>query len=357
VSVRLAAIAPGGLPVWCDAYLAPPGQGDVFAGRAWFETLIAHALPPDARAEFALCGESALLPLLRVAGRLGPLTAPYTLTAGPLFVTGTADGGAAGHLLGRWLRGAPPLHLDCLDPEAPGMEPFLQGIARAGVQVHRFDHFGNWYEPIPDGTGWTEYLAGRSPALQNTITRKLRAAARSLDFEWITRPGAALEDGITGYEEVRSRSWKPREPFPDFDRALMRAIVGTGELRLGLLRRRADRTAVAAQYWAVSGGRAAVLKLAHVEAERTASPGTVLTAMMIARLLDEERVRELDFGRGDDAYKRLWVRRRRQRIGVVLADPRHPAGLAAIGRQLAGEARRRLARWLGRGETADRQAP
>jgi hypothetical protein len=63
---------------------------------------------------------------------------------------------------------------------------------------------------------------------------------------------------------------------------------------------------------------------------------------MIERLIEEDGVRELDFGRGDDGYKGLWVSRRRQRIGVLVADPRHPAGLLALARHGAGRLRARL---------------
>jgi CelD/BcsL family acetyltransferase involved in cellulose biosynthesis len=67
-----------------------------------------------------------------------------------------------------------------------------------------------------------------------------------------------------------------------------------------------------------------------------------LTALMIRHLLEEDGVRELDFGRGDDDYKRLWVSARRQRIGLILADPLHPMGLAALARQTLGRWRRQL---------------
>ncbi len=95
------------------------------------------------------------------------------------------------------------------------------------------------------------------------------------------------------------------------------------------------RTAVAAQYWVVAGGAATVLKLAHDEAARAHSPGTVLTAAMIRHLLDRKGGAELDFGRGEDAYKSLWAGRRRRHIGVVLVSPRWPAGLLALGRLVA----------------------
>ena len=122
----------------------------------------------------------------------------------------------------------------------------------------------------------------------------------------------------------------------------MRALASAGALRLGILREGDEP--VAAQYCALDlgGRRATVLKLAHAEERRAASPGTVLTAMMVRGLIEEDGVAELDFGRGDDAYKRLWVGTRRQRVGYLLADPRHPAGLLALARHAAGGVRRRL---------------
>ena len=50
----------------------------------------------------------------------------------------------------------------------------------------------------------------------------------------------------------------------------------------------------------------------------------------------ERTVDELDFGRGNDPYKRLWMTQCRQRVGVVLADPRRPVGLAVLARRLLG---------------------
>ncbi len=121
----------------------------------------------------------------------------------------------------------------------------------------------------------------------------------------------------------------------------MRAAAGAGALRLGLLR--AGGEAVAAQLWVVAGGVATVHKLAHDAAARAHSPGTVLTALMIRHLLDEERAAALDFGRGDDAYKSGWTGQRRQRIGVQLCPPWQPAGAAAIARHLAGRLAARFA--------------
>jgi CelD/BcsL family acetyltransferase involved in cellulose biosynthesis len=61
----------------------------------------------------------------------------------------------------------------------------------------------------------------------------------------------------------------------------------------------------------------------------------VLTALMIRCLL-EEGATELDFGRGDDPYKKLWADSRRQRTGIVLAKPSTLKGATTIARHEAG---------------------
>jgi CelD/BcsL family acetyltransferase involved in cellulose biosynthesis len=78
------------------------------------------------------------------------------------------------------------------------------------------------------------------------------------------------------------------------------------------------RSACCGAVLSLTDDTAALLKLAHDEEYKPLSPGTVLTAMMVRELLNREHVDELDFGRGDDAYKQLRATRRRQRVGVML---------------------------------------
>ncbi|WP_084113022.1 GNAT family N-acetyltransferase [Belnapia moabensis] len=343
---RLVPVPRGGLPTWCDAVLAPAEGGEFFASRAWYDTLIGHALPTGAEPVLAMVGDAALLPLLREGGRLRALSGDYTLDWRPLVAPGLGYAGLreAGQAFGRLLRGGPPVLLNLLDPEAPDLSPMLAGMRRGGLLPLHYLSAGNWHEVLPAGAGWEGYLAARPPTLRNTIARKLARASRGTVLEMVRTPGTALEAGIAAYEEVRARSWKPHEPFPDFDATLMRVTARLGLLRLGVLRDAATDRPMAAQYWILDRGgrRATVLKLAHAEDSRAASPGTVLSALMIRGLIEGEGVWELDFGRGDDAYKAQWLSMRRQRIGLVLADPLHPAGLLALLRQLGGALRRRL---------------
>jgi hypothetical protein len=319
---------PAAAAAWLDA------SAELCATPPWFAATLAAALPPGT-GRLAAAGPVALL--LRAEGRaLHALETPYTLTWRPLLAHGAGAPAIedAAATLGRLFRRRPPARLDCLPEDAPGLAAVAAGLRRAGLRLLPFAHFGNRREAIAGG--WEGYLAARPSALQNTIRRKLARAAREARIERISTPGAALEDGIAAFQAVRARSWKPHEPWPDFDAALMRGLAAAGTLRLGVLRA-ADGTPIAAQYWALQqGGRSAVVpKLFHDEARKAASPGTVLTATMIRAMIDEDGVAEVDFGRGDDPYKQAWTAARRQRIGWLLADPWHPLGLAAIGRATA----------------------
>ncbi|MBP0496114.1 GNAT family N-acetyltransferase [Pararoseomonas indoligenes] len=333
------------LPGWCDRYLAPPG-GDFLAGRGWYDTVLAHAVPAGASPVLALCG-AVMLPLLAEGRRLRGLATPYTLRWDPLPAPGT-DAAAlreAGRSLAGLLRGRPPARLEALDEASPVIDGMSRGLRASGFALDRYRHFGNWWDALAPGGGWAAYLAGRPPALRTTIGRKLARSARESRFTLVTAPGAALHAAIDDYHAVRERSWKPPEPAPGFDAALMQAAAVAGALRLGVLHRASDGRPLAAQYWVVTGGRAFLLKLSHDEAERAASPGTALTALMIRGLIEDDGVTELDFGRGDDPYKQLWVGQRRQRVGLVVTDPWHPAGVLELARQLAGRGRRQVMAW------------
>ena len=341
---RLEPLPRAGLPGWVEPLLDPRA---FWSGRAWYDTTLAHALPADAE-PCAARGSAVAVPLLQLGGALRSLTTPYTQDWRPLATPELDEAGwhDAGQGFGTLLRRRRPVILEAIDPAGAWLAPFLAGLRASGIRAARFDHVGVWRETLSEGQGWEDYLVARPSTLRHTVERKGKRAVRETRFSLIAAPGAALEAGIAAFHAVRAGSWKPEEPFPDFDAALMRAAADAGALRLGVLTRAADDAPLAAQYWILDqdGRRAIVPKLFHLEAARAASPGTVLTAMMVRHLITEERVRTLDFGRGDDAYKAHWVSERVQLIGLVLADPRHPAGLAALVRQAAGALVRRLRR-------------
>jgi Acetyltransferase (GNAT) domain len=128
------------------------------------------------------------------------------------------------------------VRLDALDPASPGLSPLLARAQRGGLVALRFDHFGNWYEPV-SGLSWANYLAARAGSLRETIRRKLgRAEAdTAISFELVL-DSADIERAIDMFEIVYGRSWRPPEPFPRFNACVIREAASAGVLRLGILR-------------------------------------------------------------------------------------------------------------------------
>ncbi len=326
-----------------DALALMDSAGGVFARRAWWDVVLAHAMPSDAGAAFVAIRSAgiltALVPMQRSGGRLHSLTTPYSCEFAPLFAAGLAMSGriAAMTAFARMCLPYGVVRLDALPAEWDGLDDLQAGARQAGLRPIRFDHFGNWYEDVA-GLDWPAYLLARQGALRETIRRRLRRAEQRPDahFSLFAEPGQ-MDAATEAFESVYRRSWKDAEPFPSFNAALIRTMAAQGLLRLGVWSIGADPVAV--QLWVVKDGRAMVLKLAHDEAFKADSPGTVLTALMLRHLLDREHVTQIDFGRGDDPYKQGWAGQRRQRIGLVLANPRRLSGMAELTRHALGRLR------------------
>lgn len=341
----------GGLgPEWDALFAAGAG---LQTSREWFSASAEAALPPDAEPRFLAAtgadGPVALL-AMRVApcGRLQSLTTPYTCLYQPLVRPGAGPDllRAAALAFGQYCRRWPVTRLEALDPEWPGLPHLRAGFARAGLVTRSFNHFGNWYGPVPGGS-WDAYLETRPGALRETIRRKTKAVERAAGVRVeIVGSGPALGEALAAYESVYARSWKEPEPYPQFNGTLVRALAATGALRIGLMWA-ADRP-IAAQYWTVVGGTGTVLKLAHDEAFKALSPGTVLTAAVIRSLIEQDSVGCLDFGRGDDPYKRGWTGQRRLRIGLLALNPARLDGLHDLVRHDAGHFLRTAKSWWGK---------
>ncbi len=322
------------------------GAGGVFDSTAWWHVVLAHAMAPGSAALFVVirCGGDvvAVLAMLQSGAELSSLTTPYTCVYCPLVTAGVARPTriAAMTAFGRYCRRAGVVRLDALPAGHDTIAELAAGSRKAGLVALEFDHFGNWFEDV-GGFSWPDYLARRTGALRETIRRRLRRAEKLPDARFVLLSGPdQLTEAATAFESVYARSWKEPEPYSDFNVALMRATAASGWLRLGVWS--IGETPVAVQFWVVRDGHATVLKLAHDETYKAHSPGTVLTAMMIRHLLDNEHVTRIDFGRGDDEYKQGWAGQRQQRVGLLLVNPWRRNGMTTLLRHAAGRITRRL---------------
>lgn len=289
---------------------------------AWFHAAATATLGHGEKAFVASIGSGTALPLAIGEKRARALTTPYTSIFAPIapqtelaFLLGQAIDGTIGQ----------SLHLDALDPDDPVTAAFLRGLGQSRFVTVRYAGFAHWHERVPS---FAAYWARRPARLQSTVKRKLKLAKGAA---WhIT--ASACRQALEIYEDIRTRSWKGAEPYPDFIPAMAAGLEPAGNLRIGILR--LEGRPVAAQIWLCGNGRASLFKLVHDEAAAFCSPGTLLTWHMLRWLIDGERAAMIDFGRGDDAYKRDWAGSCVRRCGFIAADCRYPAGLATLMREI-----------------------
>ncbi|EIZ80377.1 hypothetical protein WSK_0935 [Novosphingobium sp. Rr 2-17] len=197
-------------------------------------------------------------------------------------------------------------------PDEDGSAALIQSAFRAaGWLTSREECDTNHFLTVA-GRSYEEYLTTRPGNLRTTLKRK----SGKLETQIYTHfdPAAWAE-----YEAIYAESWKPEEGSPDFLRTFAQAEGAAGRLRLGVAH--ASGEAIAAQMWTVEGGTAWIHKLAYREAARPLSPGSVLTGALMRHVIDVDRVAEVDFGTGDDPYKRDWMEQARPRYRIDLLRP------------------------------------
>jgi len=221
-----------------------------------------------------------------------------------------------------------------MDPASHAFACLHAGLRAAGLVPFKFFSFGNWYMPVD--TAWPDYLAARDGVLRSTIKRMGKKFANAGGTLQLITGGDQLERGIAAYEKVYASSWKIPEPFPGFMPGLMRACAERGWLRLGVAW--LANEPIAAQLWIVGEGKAAIYKLAYHEDHKAYAPGTLLTTLLMQHAMEVDKVAEIDYLIGDDAYKKSWMNCRRERWGIVAYNPRSPVGLFKLGKETAGRA-------------------
>ncbi len=217
--------------------------------------------------------------------------------------------------------------------------------------------FGNWHLPC-EGLMFDDFMSTRP--WRRTVTNWARKEKNSktgpiIRLEVFTDP-TDLARAMSAYEHVYSKSWKRPEPFPGFVPGWAAECAARGWLRLGVAW--SEDTPIASQFWFTAQRRAYIYKLAYDEAYAKLSAGTILSAHMFRHALEVDRVIEIDYLTGDDAYKRTWMSHRRQRVGVIACNPRTFRGAMRAAYEWAGATRHRL--WPNapaKGHTAGTETP
>lgn len=277
----------------------------------WWDLLARHCdITPRYLVARAAAGV-ALLPLTSRDGIARPLANWYTFRWQPLVSRG-ADSALLSAALHELARDHWRIELSQVPDEAGEAQDLAAALRRAGWHVTISPHDINHVLPV-DGRDYAAYLAARPGHLRSTLKRKAARTTCEVHTAFSAEAWAA-------YEAIYAASWKGEEGSPAFLRAFAESEGAAGRLRLGL--GRIDGEPVAAQLWTVEAGTAFIHKLAYREEARPHSPGTALTAALMAHVIDTDRAELVDFGTGDDPYKRDWMERARPRYRISAFRPR-----------------------------------
>jgi len=204
----------------------------------------------------------------------------------------------------------------------------LRDAARRAGWVTQLRHADHNHVLRTGGSDFASWWARRPGPLRETVRRKSRKGAVTIRIA--TTFDAADWDA---YDAIYASSWKPAESSPQFLRAFAQAEADAGRLRLGLAH--IDGAPVAAQFWTVEDGTAFIHKLAHDPASAAHSPGTLLSHALFAMAFDQDRVGLIDFGTGDDGYKRDWMDEVRPRYRLDAIYPGNPRRWPALAKLVA----------------------
>lgn len=261
--------------------------------------------------------DMAILPLQTAKGRFEALGNWYNFTARPIISAGAPamTNALLSALATDLRRNSWRITLAPLPDEDPVVGILGDAFAKAGWSIRREQCDVNRFAELSSYDGYADFLAQRPGHLRTTLKRKSSKAICTV-YRIFT------EDIWMEYEAVYRASWKPPEGSYAFLRRFAQQEAAAGRLRLGIARH--DGTAVAAQLWTVEQGTAFIHKLAHIEASKSLSAGTSLSAALFAHVIDIDHALSVDFGTGDDPYKREWMNGVRPRYRFDMLDTRNP---------------------------------
>ena len=235
-------------------------------------------------------GKRAALPLTRTRSGLQSLNHWFAFAWRPLAEPGP-EGDALLRTIAKDLRGqAPVVTLDFL-PDEDGSATRLRAAFRAAGWLTRLEVRDTNHVLAVGSRDFATYWAQRPGAMRTTLKRK----AKKVEVELLT--------------EFDVSAWQ------------------------------------AAQFWTVEHGSAFIHKLAYDQDHAKLSAGTTLSAALFAHVIDTDKVALVDFGTGEDGYKRDWMDTERPRYRLTCLDPRQPAAWRLVARKAAD----RLASHLRRG--------
>ena len=332
------------LPDSANSLFDQEAKESIFFSRPWFENLLEHGLDEDQSILLACVLEGddvlALLPLShRGGGNYHGLKHLYSSLFSLLLAR--EHQGEVVNCLARGLQQLPAhfLQLDPVAQDDQNLQPLQKAMESSGFSCERYFRFHNWFHRV-EGKSFADYMAARPSRVRNTVFRKQRKLEREHGYHIRLYSGDELQQGLADYNTVYNASWKAHELYDAFISGLAKRFAEAGWLRLAVLYI-CDQPA-AAQFWFVAHGKASIFKLAYDEAWKRYSPGSILIAYLMEYVIDTDKVEEIDFLTGNDAYKQEWMSQRRDRFRLcyINTNPCNKRGIRLI------ESTQAVLKWL-----------
>ena len=327
------------LPTSAEDLFAQTARDSIFFSRPWFENLHQHAPAQHQRLRLACVLDdqqvmAILLLEMRSEQHWYALSNLYS-SLYTLLLTDDAQQEVVDCLaLGLSRLPFASLRLEPIAEDDPQMHRFEQAIRALGIACHRRFRFYNWVHQT-HGQTFADYLQARPARLRNTLARKQRKLAREYNYTIRLFTDQDLQLALQDYDTVYQKSWKANELYGEFIQGLAYRLAEQGWLRLAILY--INNQPVAAQFWFVVHGRASIFKLVYDQQWAHYSPGSILSRYLMAQVIDNEQVSEIDFLTGNDAYKQDWMSERRERYVLHCIKQTEPErGVARLRKWLRG---------------------
>ncbi len=192
-------------------------------------------------------------------------------------------------------------------------EDLHQAIKANAPLTSEYARAMNWYNTAV--SEFESFYQSRPSQLRNTITRRQKklTKAHQWSIEYVTDENS-FQQLFCAYQSIYTKSWKQPEYSLDFIKSVCLSALAEQQLRMAVLF--VDDCPAAAQIWFVAYRKASIFKLAYDETYKSFSVGSILSHRLFKTVIEQDKVQEIEYGTGDEAYKRDWMNQSRQRVTV-----------------------------------------
>lgn len=302
------------LPGSAEALFAHSAKESLFASRQWLEAVSDVVCTGDQSLALAgVLSENrlvALLPLIKSPGNnWGALRHRYSPHYNLLVVSENRT-----QIIACLAQGLIELPINgmLLEPVINmnnAIDDLQRQLEDSGVSCERHFRHYNWIYRVQE-QNYQQFLSKRPARLRNTLLRKKRKLEREHGYQIRLYTGEDAIQAMQDYYAVYDASWKANEQFPDFVDKVVANFSRVGWIRLAVLY--TQGRPVAAQLWFVHSGKASIFRLCYDEQWKPYSTGSILTSFLMEHVIEIDKVEEIDFLTGNEAYKQDWMSERNE---------------------------------------------